>query len=154
MSSSSRTDQISLTDHTISDPTVALESSPPPKSARARWLGLCVLLAAAFMDLLDTTIVNVAIPSIRSSLDAGYAALQWVVAAYLLAVAVGLITFGRLGDRYGRRRLFLIGVVGFGLSSLAGSIGHRQPNSPGSELLCHSKGPRQRIESRLTPLVE
>ncbi|HEU5267615.1 MAG TPA: MFS transporter [Jatrophihabitans sp.] len=76
------------------------------------------MLTAAFMDLLDTTIVNVAIPSIRSGLDAGYASLQWIVAGYLLAVAVGLITFGRLGDSYGRRRLFLIGVVGFGLSSL------------------------------------
>ncbi len=79
---------------------------------------MCVLLVAAFMDLLDTSIVNVAIPSVRAELDAGYASLQWIVAGYLLAVAVGLITFARLGDRYGRRRLFLIGVIGFGLSSL------------------------------------
>jgi len=83
-----------------------------------RWLALGVLLAAGFMDLLDTTIVNVAIPSIRAGTDASYAAIQWVVAGYLLSVAVGLITFGRLGDIIGRRRVFLIGVVGFGATSL------------------------------------
>jgi EmrB/QacA subfamily drug resistance transporter len=118
---STLTDRISVENEgdRISEPAVDVGSSPGPNPPRARWLGLCVLLAAAFMDLLDTTIVNVAIPSIRSGLDAGYGALQWIVAGYLLAVAVGLITFGRLGDRYGRRRLFLIGVVGFGCSSLA-----------------------------------
>lgn len=121
MSSSTLTSQILVEDEDGPTPGSVVEagSSPGAKPPRARWLGLCVLLAAAFMDLLDTTIVNVAIPSIRSGLDAGYAELQWVVAGYLLAVAVGLITFGRLGDRYGRRRLFLIGVVGFGCSSLS-----------------------------------
>ena len=83
-----------------------------------RWTALAVLLAAGFMDLLDTSIVNVAIPSIRRDLHANYAVIQWLIAGYLLAVAVGLITGGRLGDLYGRKRVFLIGVVGFGLMSL------------------------------------
>ena len=90
-----------------------------PEWPRRRWLALTVLLAAGFMDLLDTTIVNVAIPSIRDGLDADYASSQWLVAGYLLAVAVGLVTVGRLGDIVGRRRVFLVGVIGFGLASLA-----------------------------------
>jgi len=93
-----------------------------PEGARRRWAALAVLIAAGFMDLLDTTIVNVAIPSIRSDIDTGYAQIQWVVAGYLLAVAVGLISGGRLGDLYGRRRVFLIGVVCFGLTSLASGL--------------------------------
>jgi EmrB/QacA subfamily drug resistance transporter len=90
----------------------------PPR----RWAALAVLLVAAFMDLLDTTIVNVAIPSIRDDLDTSYAAVQWIVAGYLLAFAVGLITGGRLGDIVGRRRAFLWGVVAFGLTSLASGL--------------------------------
>lgn len=91
---------------------------PEEQWSPRRWAALGVLLAAGFMDLLDTTIVNVAIPSIRGDLHANYAAIQWIVAGYLLAVAVGLITFGRLGDIVGRRRVFLAGVVGFGAMSL------------------------------------
>jgi EmrB/QacA subfamily drug resistance transporter len=94
--------------------------SPTPEQewSPRRWLALSVLLAAGFMDLLDTSIVNVAIPSIRGGLDANYADIQWIIAGYLLSVAVGLITFGRLGDIVGRKRVFLGGVVGFGIMSL------------------------------------
>lgn len=91
-------------------------------AAPRRWLALAILLAAGFMDLLDTTIVNVAIPSIRGDLRASYAGVQWIVAGYLLALAVGLITGGRLGDIHGRKRVFVIGVVGFGLASLASGL--------------------------------
>lgn len=91
---------------------------PEQQWSPRRWVALGLLLAAGFMDLLDTTIVNVAIPSIRAGLHANFAAIQWVVAAYLLAVAIGLTTFGRLGDIVGRRRVFLAGVVGFGAMSL------------------------------------
>jgi EmrB/QacA subfamily drug resistance transporter len=87
-----------------------------------RWMALAVLIAAGFMDLLDTTIVNVAIPSIRNSLQASYAEIQWIVAGYLLALAVGLITGGRLGDIAGRKRVFIVGVVAFGLTSLASGL--------------------------------
>jgi EmrB/QacA subfamily drug resistance transporter len=82
-----------------------------------RWLTLIVLLLAAFMNLLDISIVNIAIPAIQRNLHASYADVQWALAGYTLAYALVLITGGRLGDTFGRRRLFLIGVVGFTLMS-------------------------------------
>jgi EmrB/QacA subfamily drug resistance transporter len=84
-----------------------------------RWLILFVILAAECMDLLDATIVNVATPSIRTDLHATSSALQWIVGGYALAFSVGLVTGGRLGDIFGRRRLFLIGAAGFTLASVA-----------------------------------
>lgn len=103
------------------------QASPPPGTAEGswsprRWAALAVLLVAGFMDLLDTSIVNVAIPSINADLHANYAVIQWIIAGYLLAVAVALITSGRLGDLYGRKRVFLCGVVGFGVMSLCCGI--------------------------------
>jgi EmrB/QacA subfamily drug resistance transporter len=86
---------------------------PDPK----RWLALAVILSAAFMDLLDVTIVNVAIPSIQNQMKAGYSAIQWITAGYALAFAVVLITGGRLGDIFGRKRLFMIGMTGFTIAS-------------------------------------
>lgn len=71
------------------------------------------------MDLLDTTIVNVALPTIQKELNASAAQLEWVVSGYVLAFAVLLITGGRLGDIFGRKRVFLIGVAGFTLASVA-----------------------------------
>lgn len=82
-----------------------------------RWLALVVLLVAGFMDLLDATIVNVAIPTVMEDLDAEYAQVEWVVAGYVLGFAALLVTGGRLGDTYGRKRVFLIGVVGFTVAS-------------------------------------
>ena len=82
-----------------------------------RWLTLAVLLLAAFMNLLDVSIVNIAIPSIQRSLHATYADVQWALAGYTLAYALVLITGGRLGDTFGRKRLFLIGVTGFTVMS-------------------------------------
>jgi EmrB/QacA subfamily drug resistance transporter len=82
-----------------------------------RWLTLVVLLLAAFMNLLDISIVNIAIPSIQRNLHASYADVQWALAGYTLAYALVLITGGRLGDTFGRKRLFLIGVIGFTLMS-------------------------------------
>lgn len=75
-----------------------------------RWMALAVVLLAVAIDLIDTTIVNVAIPSIQEDLGASAAAIEWIVAGYTLAFAVILITGGRLGDSFGRKRLFLIGV--------------------------------------------
>jgi EmrB/QacA subfamily drug resistance transporter len=82
-----------------------------------RGLAMGVLIFASFMDLLDATIVNVALPSIRTDLDASGAQLEWVVGGYLLAFAVLMITGGRLGDIIGRRRMFVTGVVGFTVGS-------------------------------------
>jgi EmrB/QacA subfamily drug resistance transporter len=84
-----------------------------------KWAILALVLAAECMDLLDGTIVNVAAPTIRTSLHANAAALQLVIGGYALAFAVGLITGARLGDIYGRRRLFVIGALGFVAASMA-----------------------------------
>lgn len=74
---------------------------------------------AAFLVLADTSIVNVAAPVLQSDLDASFAQTQWVVAAYQLTYAVLLVTGGRLGDLYGRRRLFVVGLIGFVITSAA-----------------------------------
>jgi EmrB/QacA subfamily drug resistance transporter len=86
---------------------------------RLRWVVAAVVLAANVMDLLDATIVNVAGPSIHRDLGGGASTLQWLSAAYTLAFAVLLIAGARLGDIFGRRRLFLIGSAGFTLFSAA-----------------------------------
>jgi EmrB/QacA subfamily drug resistance transporter len=83
-----------------------------------RWLALPVLLTGAFLPPLDFFIVNVALPSIRASLKASSAELQFVISAYAATYAVFLITGGRLGDLYGRRRMFLLGISGFTVASL------------------------------------
>lgn len=84
-----------------------------------RWAAAVVMMVAALMDLMDVTIVNVAIPSIGHDLHASPSDLQWLVSAYLLGFAAALIVCGHLGDRFGRRALFLAGTAGFGLASLA-----------------------------------
>ncbi|WP_329384312.1 MFS transporter [Streptomyces sp. NBC_01351] len=85
---------------------------------RRRWLALAIVMTATFMDLVDVTIVNIAIPSMREHLGASTSAIQWITAGYALAFAAGLITGGRLGDIYGRKRVFLIGIAGFTVASL------------------------------------
>jgi MFS family permease len=84
---------------------------------RRRWAVLALVLAAECMDLLDGSVVNVAAPTIRTELRASAAALQWIIGGY--ALAIGLITGARLGDRYGRKRLFVAGSAGFAVASLA-----------------------------------
>jgi EmrB/QacA subfamily drug resistance transporter len=82
-----------------------------------RWLMLVVVLCAGFVDVLDNFIINVALPSIERELHTSFAELQLVVAGYTLAYAVLLVTGGRLGDLYGRKRLFILGLAGFTLFS-------------------------------------
>ena len=102
----------------MSTPTTTAEPGRAPGAADPkRWVGLAVVLIAGFMQLVDISIVNVAIPSIQRDLDATYAQIQWVLAGYQLAFAVMLITGGRLGDIFGRKRLFMIGMAGFTLAS-------------------------------------
>jgi EmrB/QacA subfamily drug resistance transporter len=91
------------------------ETSSHPR----RWAVLALVLAAECMDLLDGTIVNVAAPTIRTDLHASAAGLQWVIGGYALAFAVGLITGARLGDIYGRKRIFVVGALGFVAASVA-----------------------------------
>lgn len=83
----------------------------------SRWLMLAIVLAATLIAVLDTFIVNVAIPSIERELHASFAQIQLIVAGYTLSYAVLLVTGGRLGDLYGRKRLFLLGVGGFTVCS-------------------------------------
>lgn len=87
-----------------------------------RWLIFAVVIAANIMDLLDATIVNVAGPSIRTALGGSASTLQWLPAGYTLALAVFLITSARLGDMFGRRRLFLVGSAGFTVFSAACAV--------------------------------
>src|SRR5262245_64023001 len=89
----------------------------PPALDPRRWAALVVILVAGVMDLLDVTIVNVAAPSILKDLQATYAQFEWVVSGYVLGFAALLITGGRLGDIFGRKRIFLIGVAGFTVAS-------------------------------------
>jgi len=97
---------------TTRDPRTAAADGDP-----RRWVALAVVLVAGFMQLVDISIVNVAIPSIQRDLDATYSQIQWVLAGYQLAFAVTLITGGRLGDIFGRKRLFMLGMAGFTLAS-------------------------------------
>lgn len=84
-----------------------------------RWLAFAAVITASVMDLLDSTIAQVAAPSIRHDLGGSYAVIEWLTAAYSLAMAVGLLTGGRLGDLYGRKRVLLIGMAGFIAASAA-----------------------------------
>jgi EmrB/QacA subfamily drug resistance transporter len=84
----------------------------------SKWWTLAAMCFALFMLMLDNTVVNVALPSIQRDLHASLASLEWTVNAYTLTLAVLLVTGGRLGDIFGRRRMFLFGVVVFGVSSL------------------------------------
>ncbi|MEU4573129.1 MULTISPECIES: MFS transporter [Nonomuraea] len=88
-------------------------------TGRRRWAVLAVVLFAAILDLLDATITNLAAPTIAADLSGGEPLIQWLGSAYALSMGVLLVVGGRLGDKYGRRRLFLVGVTGFTLASVA-----------------------------------
>ena len=95
-----------------------------------RWLAAIVMIVGALMDMIDVTIVNVALPSIRRDLNASATQLEWVVSGYMLAFAAALIIAGNLGDKFGRKRLFLSGAALFGLASLAAGM-----SGSGAELI-------------------
>jgi EmrB/QacA subfamily drug resistance transporter len=98
-------------------PQVTSAAAADPAGYRLRWFGLAVILAVEIMDLLDTMIVGIAAPSIRADFGGGSAQIQWTTAAYTLAFSVVMITGARLGDIAGRKRMFLIGVLGFTVCS-------------------------------------
>ena len=89
---------------------------------RSRGVATTVLMVATFMDLMDSTITNVALPTIGKNLGATPEQLEWTVAGYVIAFATLLITGGRLGDIFGHRRIFVIGIVGFTLASLGATL--------------------------------
>src|SRR5215467_8177758 len=89
----------------------------PARSAKLMWAILGVVLVADLLDLLDATITNIAAPTIVAHLGGGPALVKWLGAAYALAMGTLLVVGGRLGDKYGQRRMFLIGMTGFTLAS-------------------------------------
>jgi EmrB/QacA subfamily drug resistance transporter len=97
------------------------QSVPRPAYPR-RWLAAVVMIGAAMMDLIDITVVNVALPTIREDLGASGTELEWVVSGYMLAFAALLIVAGSFGDRLGRKRIFLGGIGLFGVASLAAGL--------------------------------
>lgn len=101
------------------------EANTPPHASQGeqhaferRWVAMLVLLMASFMNMIDVTIVNVALPSMQKSLGVSESGMEWVVAGYILAFALGLLPFGRYGDIVGKKKIFLIGVAGFSIASL------------------------------------
>ncbi|WP_404286743.1 DHA2 family efflux MFS transporter permease subunit [Glutamicibacter arilaitensis] len=93
-------------------------SSQPNFDRKTAWNALWALVIGFFMILLDTTIVSTAMPAIMKSLDADISGILWINSAYLLAFAVPLLITGRLGDRFGPRNIYLIGLLIFALASL------------------------------------
>src|SRR3954453_21840804 len=100
-------------------PSAAALADDEPPAYRFRWIVLAVVLVAEIMDLLDSTVITIAAPTVRADLGGGTATMQWWAAGYTLAFGVFLIVGGRLGDMFGRRRLFVIGISGFTLASAA-----------------------------------
>lgn len=89
-----------------------------PAAHPRRWLGLFAILGADLLNLLDSTVGTIAAPAIRADLGGSTSTLQWIAAGYTLAMAVGLLVGGRLGDMYGRKRMMIVGVLGFLAASL------------------------------------
>ena len=101
----------------VTAPAVAARATAP--AYRWRWVVLAVVLVAEIMDLLDSTVITIAAPTVRAELGGGTATMQWWAAGYTLAFGVFMIVGGRLGDILGRRRVFIVGIVGFTLASAA-----------------------------------
>ncbi|MDF3144183.1 MULTISPECIES: MFS transporter [unclassified Streptomyces] len=99
------------------DPGPDAAAAESPAYAR-RWAALAVILGAEIMDLLDGTVMNIAAPAVRADLGGSLSVIQWITVGYTLAFAVLLVVGGRLGDIYGRKRMFVIGAVGFTLASV------------------------------------
>nr|WP_255356841.1 MFS transporter [Kibdelosporangium sp. MJ126-NF4] len=116
-------------------------AEPDPR----RWRALTVTLGVGFMTLLDVSIVNVALPSMQTGLQAGAGAVQWVVSGYALTFGLTLVAGGRLGDALGRRRIFMLALAGFVLTSaLAGA-------APSIELLVLARLLQGATAGMLTP---
>ncbi|MEW2294551.1 MFS transporter [Streptomyces sp. NPDC006743] len=111
----------------VSAPAPAPDTAGAPLSRGRRTAALLVLCVSLFMAMLDNTVVNVALPSLQRELDAGISDLQWIVDGYSLSLAALMLTAGTIGDLFGRRKVFLAGLLLFGAGSavcaLAGHVG-------------------------------
>lgn len=96
--------------------------SPPTLSTTRMWAILAVVLIADALDMLDATITNIAAPTIVNDIGGGAALIKWLGASYALALGTLLVVGGRLGDKFGQRRLFLIGMTGFTVASAAAGL--------------------------------
>jgi EmrB/QacA subfamily drug resistance transporter len=114
-------------------------------AARIAWVGFTVVIASSVMDLLDSTIAQTAAPAIRRDLGGSYAALEWISAAYTLAMAAMLLLGSRLGDRLGRRRVLLIGISGFIGASLLCAF------APSSETLIAARAVQGAMAAIMVP---
>ncbi|WP_445256749.1 MFS transporter [Nocardioides aurantiacus] len=116
------------TDQVPPTPDATDATDAPDRLPRRAWAGLAVLLTAMILNILDSTIVNVAAPTIAGELSMTPSALEWVAAAYTLALAVGIMAGARLGDVVGRRRMLVLGLVGFAATSLLCSVAWDGPS--------------------------
>ncbi len=105
------------------------EGATESPAGRGRWLGLAMLSLGVAMIIVDATIVNVAVPSIIRELDLDSTTAEWINTVYALVFAALLVTLGRFGDLFGRRRLYLLGLVIFGIASILAGV------APSGELL-------------------
>jgi MFS family permease len=116
---------------------IPVDASVTWGTPRARWVLLATVLGSG-LTFLDATVVNIALPTIGTELDANVAGLQWVVNAYTLTLASLILLGGSLGDRFGRRLIFVLGVAWFATASLLCSA------APTSEALVAARAPRHR----------
>ena len=116
-------------------PAAAPGPAPPPVPTKPHLGTLLVVLTGTFMAGLDFFIVNVAVPSVQRDLHATSAEIQWIIAGYALAFGCGMITGGRLGDIFGRRRMFALAMVLFVLSSVACGVAQNAPFLVGARVL-------------------
>jgi EmrB/QacA subfamily drug resistance transporter len=120
---------------TITEAAPSAATQAPGPAYRWRWAALFVILAAEVMDLLDALVTTIAGPSIQSDLGGTESLIQWLGAGYTLAMAVGLLTGGRLGDIFGRKRMFMLGAGGFALASLLCALAQSPEVLVGSRIL-------------------
>ncbi|MFI5275386.1 MAG: MFS transporter, partial [Candidatus Saccharimonadales bacterium] len=112
-----------------------------------KWLPLAVIVLALFIIVIDTTIINVSIRAIIGDLHTNLKAVQWVITGYSLVLAALTITGGRLGDIFGRRRMFRIGATVFGVGSVLASLSHSQPQLFASVALVEATGAAMMLPS-------
>jgi EmrB/QacA subfamily drug resistance transporter len=127
--------------------TISAQEHAATFSSKKRTIALIIVSLAFVMDLLDSTIVNIAIPSIKANLAASYSAIQWVVAGYSLAFALLLVTGGRMGDVYGYKKLFMVGIAGFTVASFLSGA------SRGSDMLIIARFLQGSMAALMVPQV-